>query len=468
MGHNNRRASAPGGAAGSLRLQQAKASQRAAPNTSAAVRLVLKEHHQLLQASASSVAGPLGHAQFSSSTSTVRVSGLARRTLILGEQPNKPLTPARLAKIYRRHRNPERALVMFFWRRQQWKKSRRPSITLAFLEHFRRFHFRKPSSNEEPGLVFRPAAAQNGPSQPAMAANTTPSEPVTAAKATLSEPVTSAKTTPSEPVTTAKSSMEGPQRPAEGGRRRKASAAADETSTESLPPKKKAKVLTTLSAASSNAVRKVDGSEKTEHEGDQRAVKKAADHSVSKPIPPTAESSKASRDLPVRSKPVAKMEFFEQRVHEMVTNPLEFDDFVYDSNRPPSRQTARMFARCRGRQTQPPPPLVMSGAIGSPGGSKVSSPASSRKEPRSPAKEARQQPKGPGAGRGRKGKGVASLYSDDESMRSVGSKSSLVRDAGVGKAKGKGKERAWLTNGRSKQGVKGGQQHPHRAYKSTR
>ncbi len=440
-----------------MRLAGAKAKQRAALNTAAGVQLVFKERRQAFKTSTSSTAGPLGHTQFSSSASSVRVSGISGRTLTL-QDTRKPPAPARLAKIYRRHPNPERALSMFLLRRLQWRRSRRPSATLAFLQHLRRLRPRAPPSKEESAPVLKPATTQ---------------------------------TTPLEPVAATKAAVEVPERPVGSDKRKKATTEIEETNSEARPPAKKVKVLTTtmLTAVSSNVVMEAGGNEKTEPRGNQPVIKKAVNHSVGKAVPPTAESSKtapptteiskaipftaesskASRDLPLRKKPTSKMEFFEQRVHEMVTDPLEFDDFVYESNRPPPRHTARMFARCRARQSHPPPPLVMSGAIGSPGGLKLASPVSSRKEYRSPSKESKQQSRGPGAGRGRKGKGVGSLYSDDESMRSVGSKSPGVRDGGVGKGKGKGKERPWLSNARSKHGGKqSGQQHPHRAYTSTR
>lgn len=85
--------------------------------------------------------------------------------------------------------------------------------------------------------------------------------------------------------------------------------------------------------------------------------------------PVQAESSKATSSAAAAAatpvpKLVPQMEYHDQRVHDMLTDPLGFEDFVYDSNRPIPRALALSFARYRRRQPQPPPPLVMSGAIG--------------------------------------------------------------------------------------------------------
>ncbi|KAK4147885.1 uncharacterized protein C8A04DRAFT_24447 [Dichotomopilus funicola] len=99
----------------------------------------------------------------------------------------------------------------------------------------------------------------------------------------------------------------------------------------------------------------------------ERAAKKVKSSAIPGPMKggTSASSSAPVLSAPIKhSKPIEQMEYFERRVHDMLTNPLDFDDCVYDSTKPPSRNTVRSFARYRRLQSKSPLPLVMSGALG--------------------------------------------------------------------------------------------------------
>ncbi|AEO70118.1 3a8e6998-d433-431d-a756-17ba90af5aeb [Thermothielavioides terrestris] len=94
--------------------------------------------------------------------------------------------------------------------------------------------------------------------------------------------------------------------------------------------------------------------------GDTSGVKK-----VQVPVSVAAESSKTVATVPAARKPVHQMEYFERRVYDMLSDPLGFDDCVYDANEQMRRHAARKLARHhRRRQNRPAPPLEMSGALG--------------------------------------------------------------------------------------------------------
>ncbi len=167
-----------------------------------------------------------------------------------------------------------------------------------------------------------------------------------------------------------------------------------------------------------------------------------------------AQSSKAAPGSRVSQKPAARTEYFEERAHDMLNNPLNFDDFVYDSTKPTPRHIARSFAQFRRRQTQPPPPLVMSGAIGPASDAKPATAKGSGSLAKEAQKRAHQQ---------KVKEQVRSSKPHEEGRRSGGSKQSGVSGAKV--SKGKGKERVWLTNSRQPSGVKQGGQHQARVKK---
>lgn len=100
--------------------------------------------------------------------------------------------------------------------------------------------------------------------------------------------------------------------------------------------------------------------------GQQRAAKKIKPEpaKTAEKVPLKPESSKAPSAPPTPQKPLPSKEFFQQRVEDMLKNPLGFDDFVYGTKRPMPRHLQRQFAQCRRRQREPTPPLVMSGGLG--------------------------------------------------------------------------------------------------------
>lgn len=112
---------------------------------------------------------------------------------------------------------------------------------------------------------------------------------------------------------------------------------------------------------------KLDKEKSQAEKNEQCAARKPKSESAKPaPKPPTkAESSKdAPAAPPIKKKPVSQMEYFERRVHEILQDPLGFDDLVYDSNKKPPRHLARKFRQGRRHQRHPTPPLEMSGALG--------------------------------------------------------------------------------------------------------
>jgi hypothetical protein len=333
---------------------------------------------------------------------------------------------------------------------------------MGFIEHIRRIQADEPSSDEESG---------SSPfSVPAPVSRRQSSAPATA--------------TPAAPAQLDESKTSSPKK------KRDSAAATEEALTERAPKKvkstepssvgtaKKAKDETRSPAAASTPASLTNGTKSTKKrarmdeekasEGEQRAVKrvKPEDRSSAKlaSIKAEAESSKKTMPAaaPAAQKPVDKMEYFERRVHDMLTDPLDFDDCVYDSNKPMSQHAARSFARNRRGQKQPPPPLEMSGAAGPASGTKPATPKS--RGSGSLAKEAQKrahQQKVNGHVERLKGKAVASSEPEEGIKGPVGGKQPVKVKANVGKRK----ERAWLTNSRKVE--RGGQQPQIRVRKYT-
>ncbi|GAB1310152.1 hypothetical protein MFIFM68171_00362 [Madurella fahalii] len=125
------------------------------------------------------------------------------------------------------------------------------------------------------------------------------------------------------------------------------------------------------SAAAENGEKKMkkrklgDGKDQNVHE-QQPALKKAkpGNNKPGKQASIKAESKKGSPSAPALQKPVHKLEYFELRAHQMLSNPLGFDDLVYDTTKQQPAYVKRSFAKCRRRQRDPTPPLEMSGGLG--------------------------------------------------------------------------------------------------------
>lgn len=68
-----------------------------------------------------------------------------------------PRTLGKLKTLYRRHRNPERALCLFQRRRSLWRSTRRSALIMNSTEFLRRIQADESSSDEEAGLVLTAA-----------------------------------------------------------------------------------------------------------------------------------------------------------------------------------------------------------------------------------------------------------------------------------------------------------------------
>ncbi|KAL2145314.1 hypothetical protein VTI28DRAFT_7531 [Corynascus sepedonium] len=277
----------------------------------------------------------------------------------------------KLAPLYRRHRNLERALSLFLLRRQLWRRTRRPFFKIDF-KRLRDIQADESSSDEEPGLVLASASVSAPP-----------------------------RRSPA-PNPAALAIFEGQQAGTKpiGGKQKRAAVAeniGEDAVPESSQTAKKAVVVPVSPALSSNpapvasSTGGTDGTKsprkrtledgKAEAKTEERAIKKArtlepaaTKREEESSRSAQARSSKAAAVAALPTKHVAQMEYHDQRVHDMLTDPLGFDDFVYDTTRPMPLHAARSFAKFRRRQSHSAPPLIMSGAIGpaTPGGKKPS------------------------------------------------------------------------------------------------
>ncbi|EAQ93575.1 predicted protein [Chaetomium globosum CBS 148.51] len=334
---------------------------------------------------------------------------------------------------------------------------------MDFINHLRQLQADESSSDEEPGRILTAAAVTAPPAKPPAATTTPPAQPAetkaptpkrkreapaeaapegidaetrqAAKRAKLQLPTPPASTSPPSPL------ANGTPSPKKKGVR-----AAEEKKAAAAPPT----TTTTTTKTHQPKAASIASSSK--------APAPAA--AATKDEPPEKAATTVAARAP--RKPLDQMEFFERRVHDMLTRPLDFDDCVLDTARPIPRHAARSFAQYRRRQPQPAPPLVMSGALrpvskgdvkvgagnggGGGGRSKGSSGSTLAMEARKNAhrlnvKERGQELKGK-ARAGPHGKGAV-----------VGKQSVVSRPDG-----GRGKERQWLSNARQT-GGNGGQQH---------
>ncbi|KAK4136694.1 hypothetical protein BT67DRAFT_488314 [Trichocladium antarcticum] len=274
----------------------------------------------------------------------------------------KTITLGTRGTRYKRYRNPDRALNSFLVRRSLWRSSRRPTTKMDFINHLRLIQADDPSSDEDSSFSFVSDGSLGASSTSDTTALTTPDK-------------SDEETKPS-----------GTKR-----KRKRAvvtkSAPSAEDAAETLPAPKKAKTESvsapTPSATMSgktpavapeparpNGTRKMNkrklSDEKNEMESEPHAAKKMKPQTRKRAeqVPVKATSSTTASAAPVAPKPLRKMEYFEERVHEMLTNPLGFDDLVYPTDKPVPNYVKRQFAKCRRSQREPTPPLEMSGALG--------------------------------------------------------------------------------------------------------
>jgi hypothetical protein len=243
------------------------------------------------------------------------------------------------------------------------------------------------------------------------------------------------------------------------------SRAAREAKAQPAPPANGGKPAPVANGTKSPKKRTLDA-EKADIDVDTRVMKKAktARAEATKTEAAEAGSSKAAAVATRKTtttapgllqKPVGQMEYFERRVHDMLTDPLGFDDYVQDSNRPTPRHVARSFAKYRRRQSQAPPPLEMSGALGRAPDTAQSAATLKPKGSGGLAREAQKrahQQRVEGKVQGLKGKGKA-VESSSSSGYEKG-KQRPMSNEDVGKSK----EKRWLSNARQT-GGKGGQHH---------
>ncbi|KAL2174745.1 uncharacterized protein P884DRAFT_263383 [Thermothelomyces heterothallicus CBS 202.75] len=385
---------------------------------------------------------------------------------------------SKLAPLYRRHRNLERALNLFLLRRQLWRRTRRPFFQMDFIKRLRDIQADESSSDEDSGLVLTSASVSalrhHSPvsEQAAVVAANQPEKTKTAGEKRKRD---TAAEGPAEDV--------GPEN----------LPAAKREEVEPVPPavgRKLAVPVPNGRDGTPNGRDGTDGNKSTKKRAlDEETAGATAEESAAKKVrivkpvggakveaenrkPAQSESSKAADSAAAaapRPKPVAKMEYHDQRVHDMLTDPLGFDDFVYDTTKPIPRHLARSFARYRRRQPQSPPPLIMSGAIG-PAALAAKSPVTPKlKRPgNSLAKEAQKR-----AYQQR----INERVKDMKEKKAAESESGFPGEQGKGKAvvgrqppgglkggSGKHKEKRWLTAARQG-GVNYGEQHGARVKK---
>ncbi|KAK4658680.1 hypothetical protein QC762_103690 [Podospora pseudocomata] len=84
-------------------------------------------------------------------------------------------------------------------------------------------------------------------------------------------------------------------------------------------------------------------------------------------IPPSKKARYTKNTYQGPDKPLPKMEYFERRRHEMLADPLGYDDLVRDTNKQPDAYTRKKFLRWEKHYRHPKPEkFEMSGALNPP------------------------------------------------------------------------------------------------------
>ncbi|KAK4100623.1 hypothetical protein N658DRAFT_91187 [Parathielavia hyrcaniae] len=381
---------------------------RSIPSTAKAFQLFLRHRRRALRDSASSsedsntasfgksLANPVSPLTSKNGILTslplrVKLSD-STSTLPLRSHLTSPVAVSKLAKLYRRSRNIQRAVSLFLLRRQLWRRSRRPTSRMDFIEQLRLIQSDEPSSDEESGLILTSATARRT-RRPTLSLRdhpTPPSElpgqgkkrkrdpvPVDAPAQKPSLAAKKAKTQiPSPaasshgPCNTSSKSAKFPTLDAEptGGATSPKRRAPDSNKPPARPDfgsqqrpglPTPAGTLSSSSTTSPSIPVPVPARARS-----SKPPPPSSPLSPSPSYPPSTTSSSSNGPNGTTTTIPKNRELFERRVYEMLTDPLGFDDCVRDSARPTPRHVVREFARYRSRQTQPPPPLVMSGALG--------------------------------------------------------------------------------------------------------
>lgn len=256
---------------------------------------------------------------------------------------------------------------------------------MDIISHLRRLQADGPSSDEESAPRLSPASSLDRYDRSSVSDTTTLTVP---SKSDEEEKASAATTRRKREATAEPGTMAGkddgkPQRAA------KKAKIEPQTAGNELPRAEDQQPLAKLDAKSPpQAIAKAPGTtvEPAQHSGEKKLQKRKLDddhHDRTRPghqpasekakpnsgkpgkqASNKAESSKGPSSNPGSQKPVHEMEYFERRVHQMLSQPIDFDDLVYDSKKQPPAYVKRSFARYRRKQRQPTPPLEMSGALG--------------------------------------------------------------------------------------------------------
>ncbi|KAL2270949.1 hypothetical protein VTJ83DRAFT_320 [Remersonia thermophila] len=301
---------------------------------------------------------------------------------------SKQASPAQLAKLFKRHRNLERALALFFLRRHLWRKSRRPFPNMDWIANLRRIQADESSSDEESGLILT-ALCAGVPLRRSRSSTPGGETPVTTASAAVAQPKVAAKgqegkrkrpSPDSEDVAASVAAATKAPAEEEDPRPSKKAKGPEPAAKKELPEERKVPAPAAVkqpvpgpAAKTESAPMAQKKAKKAEKRAEEPGTRRAAAPSptvaastASKPSPrgPVMSAAVPAPSSSSSNKSLDKMDYHERVVHSMLTDPLGFDDFVYDSRKPKPAHVARSFARFRNRQTQPPPPLEMRGAIG--------------------------------------------------------------------------------------------------------
>ncbi|KAK4193514.1 hypothetical protein QBC35DRAFT_108705 [Podospora australis] len=303
-----------------------------------------------------------------------------------GEQQLQTIIESRRKALflYRAHRNPEKALNLFLLRRHYWRSTRRPTPTMdsaSWITHLRESQAESSSDedfNTIPKKQLQSDEKTNGTkrkrqesvSDPKVAAQEEKSaaNDIThlvkkAKKATESGDSKRSATVPKD---------SSPAKPLAGNDKKAANDAEKPLvngdkklvangEKKSILNGDKKLVISDEKKTLPNGDKKVAvNSETSSAVNGEKTPSKAriTDQDASKPSakPPTATSVS-------QQKPVEKMAYHELRVHEMLTNPLDYDDCVFDSRKPPSKWQSRQLKSFPKKFT-PPAGALMSGALG--------------------------------------------------------------------------------------------------------
>ncbi|KAK4238027.1 hypothetical protein C8A03DRAFT_44177 [Achaetomium macrosporum] len=487
MAQNNSSASA----AGTERLPNVRLDNRSSLSPSSALQLFLRQRRRALRKTSgpnfirkSLATSPLildpGYSSSISGKVKTGTVNLEHLTKALVRHRLNRANPLALGRLYRRHRNPERALDLFLLRRLLWKSTRRP-VPMDFIEHLRRIQADEPSSDEESGVTLTSLSTSDRSRRSSSTDSTVitvPDQPDDEAKVSCAKrkrnhdesltredvagvPLVAKKTK----VSVSEGTLPRNEGQLDG---RIVRAVQPDPPKHPKAPSSGDEKAATAKGEQERPVKSVKREKGTLPEQSPTTTAGSVRHQTMSAPAGGSSSKAAATATPQMKKPVGQMEFFERRRHEILNDPLSFDDCVHDTTKPIPRHAAKSFAQYRRRQKGPTPPLEMSGAIGPADDTDddAKPAAKGSKRPESLAKEVRKR-----AHQQKVGEKVQALKGKTGSMLSTGTAeeghragSGGGKQAAAGKAangKGKGKEKSLASTGsRQKPSVKqrGGRQ----------